>query len=179
MLISVIGGMASSSRCSSWYGTPEGETSGTTQRPISTPTCASRALKYVNPGNSAAVRRICNAAAALLFAADAVVVDAVAAAAARGRTGARRGRPPRVWGRTRSFRRSEMCCLMYRMRRSSTFGRCAVGVCTFLAGRAGCGAQAQEFNPCRHCKFHEKPLKNERDLKISESLRNAQIFNHA
>ena len=85
---------------------------------------------------------MCNAAAALLFAADAVVVAAAAVAASRSDV-----RPtdedvlPECGGELDHFVSAKCAAWMYRMRRSSTFGKGARWVCALsLAGRAGCGA---------------------------------------
>ena len=87
--------------------------------------------------------RICDAAAALLFAADAVVVDAAAAAAASRSDGrpTDEGVLPECGGELDHFVSAKCAAWMYRMRRSSTFGKGARWVCALsLAGRAGCGA---------------------------------------
>ena len=92
----------------------------------------------------ARIWRICDAAAALLFAADAVVVDAAAAAAAASRSDGRptdEGVLPECGGELDHFVSAKCAAWMYRMRRSSTFGKGARWVCALsLAGRAGCGA---------------------------------------
>ena len=97
----------------------------------------------------------CDAAAALLFAADAVVVGAAAAAAAS-RSDERptdEGVLPEVGGELDHFVSAKCAAWMYRMRRSSTFGKGARWVCALsLAGRAGCG-RVREFKPCRHCEL--------------------------
>ena len=85
----------------------------------------------------------CDAAAALLFAADAVVVGAAAAAAASRSDGrpTDEGVLPEVGGELDHFVSAKCAAWMYRMRRSSTFGKGARWVCALsLAGRAGCGA---------------------------------------
>ena len=85
----------------------------------------------------------CDAAAALLFAADAVVVDAAAAAAASRSDGrpTDEGVLPECGGELDHFVSAKCAAWMYRMRRSSTFGKGARWVCALsLAGRAGCGA---------------------------------------
>ena len=94
-------------------------------------------------GYDARIWRICDAAAALLFAADAVVVDAAAAAAASRSDGrpTDEGVLPEVGGELDHFVSAKCAAWMYRMRRSSTFGKGARWVCALsLAGRAGCGA---------------------------------------
>ena len=94
-------------------------------------------------GYDARIWRICNAAAALLFAADAVVVDAAAAAAASRSDGrpTDEGVLPECGGELDHFVSAKCAAWMYRMRRSSTFGKGARWVCALsLAGRAGCGA---------------------------------------
>jgi hypothetical protein len=94
-------------------------------------------------GYDARIWRICDAAAALLFAADAVVVDAAAAAAASRSDGrpTDEGVLPECGGELDHFVSAKCAAWMYRMRRSSTFGKGARWVCALsLAGRAGCGA---------------------------------------
>ena len=88
----------------------------------------------------ARIWRICDAAAALLFAADAVVVDAAAAAAASRSDGrpTDEGVLPECGGELDHFVSAKCAAWMYRMRRSSTFGKGARWVCALsLAGRAG------------------------------------------
>ena len=61
----------------------------------------------------------------------------------RGRTGARpmRASSPSFGGELDHFVSAKCAAWMYRMRRSSTFGKGARWVCALsLAGRAGCGA---------------------------------------
>ena len=94
-------------------------------------------------GYDARIWRVCGAAAALLFAADAVGVDAAAAAAASRSDGrpTDEGVLPEVGGELGHFVSAKCAAWMYRMRRSSTFGKGARWVCALsLAGRAGCGA---------------------------------------
>ena len=93
---------------------------------------------------------MCDAAAALLFAAGAVGVDAAAAAAASRSDGrpTDEGVLPEFGGELDHFVSAKCAAWMYRMRRSSTFGKGARWVCALsLAGRAGCG------KPCRHCEL--------------------------
>ena len=104
----------------------------------------------------ARIWRICDAAAALLFAADAVVVDAAAAAAASRSDGrlTDEGVLPEFGGELDRFVPAKCAAWMYRMRRSSTFGKGARWVCALsLAGGAGCGAGSGMFKPCRHYEF--------------------------
>ena len=94
-------------------------------------------------GYDARIGRICDAAAALLFAAYAVVVDAAAAAAASRSDGrpTDEGVLPECGGELDHCVSAKCAAWMYRMRRSSTFGKGARWVCALsLAGRAGCGA---------------------------------------
>ena len=107
-------------------------------------------------GYDARIWRVCDAAAALLFAADAVVVDAAAAAAASRSDGrpTDEGVLPGFGGELDRFVPAKCAAWMYRMRRSSTFGKGARWVCALsLAGRAGCGAGSGMFKPCRHCEL--------------------------
>ena len=79
----------------------------------------------------------------LLFVADAVVVDAAAAAAASRSDGrpTDEGVLPECGGELDHFVSAKCAAWMYRMRRSSTFGKGARWVCALsLSGRAGCGA---------------------------------------
>ena len=108
----------------------------------SSATCCCCWLRGVR-GYDARIWRICDAAAALLFAADAVVVDAAAAAAASRSDGrpTDEGVLPECGGELDHFVSAKCAAWMYRMRRSSTFGKGARWVCALsLAGRAGCGA---------------------------------------
>ena len=101
----------------------------------------------------ARIWRICDAAAALLFAADAVVADAAAAAAASRSDGrpTDEGVLPECGGELDHFVSAKCAAWMCRMRRSSTFGKGARWVCALsLAGGAGCGAGSGMFKPCRH-----------------------------
>ena len=103
-------------------------------------------------GYDARIWRICDAAAALLFAADAVVVDAAAAAAASRSDGrpTDEGVLPECGGELDHFVSAKCAAWMYRMRRSSTFGKGARWVCALsLAGRAGCGA-GSGIQTCAH-----------------------------
>ena len=79
----------------------------------------------------ARIWRICDAAAALLFAADAVVVDAAAAAAASRSDGrlTDEGVLPEFGGELDRFVPAKCAAWMYRMRRSSTFGKKVRGGC--------------------------------------------------
>ena len=88
-------------------------------------------------GYDARIWRICDAAAALLFAADAVVVD-VAAAAAASRSDGRptdEGVLPECGGELDHFVSAKCAAWMCRMRRSSTFGKGARWVCALSLGR--------------------------------------------
>ena len=73
----------------------------------------------------------------------------------RGRTGARpEGVLPECGGELDHFVSAKCAAWMYRMRRSSTFGKGARWVCALsLAGGAGCGAGSGMFKPCRHYEF--------------------------
>ena len=103
-------------------------------------------------GYDARIWRICDAAAALLFAADAVVVGAAAAAAASRSDGrpTDEGVLPECGGELDHCVSAKCAAWVYRMRRSSTFGKGARWVCALsLAGRAGCGA-GSGIQTCAH-----------------------------
>ena len=104
----------------------------------------------------ARIWRICDAAAALRFVADAVVVDAAAAAAASRSDGrlTDEGVLPEFGGELDRFVPAKCAAWMYRMRRSSTFGkRCAVGVCPLSSRPGRVWAGSGMFKPCRHVNF--------------------------
>ena len=85
-----------------------------------------------------------------------MVVGAAAAAAASRSDGrlTDEGVLPGFGGELDRFVPAKCAAWMYRMRRSSTFGKGARWVCALpLAGGAGCGAGSGKFKPCRHYEF--------------------------